>query len=430
MPVTDALASSTRRIVDARVLSLLTIGIFIAFLDRVNVSFAALRMNDDLHFTPQIFGTGVSALYLGYAVFEVPSAYVLAKVGAPIWLAVMLIAWGLASAAMALVREPALFYGLRFLLGLAEAGYPAGCAYCIAVWYPPAQRGRAMSKWISGALAGTVIAAPLSTALLGLGVGGLSGWQWMFIIEGIPAFVLAALCFHNLGGGPAAAPWLPAENRRWLLDAIGNQGGEAHVVGFGGALRSPAVWIYCLVFLLLNAGGQTMIFWLPQVIKAEFAGLSTSQIGLIGGLPFLCSIATAMIADRSTTRTGDRRWHLFAMPVFTAFFLVTASLSGNKPLLIAALGTAVCCQFTGMIVLFTLPLTILGGTAAASGIALINSGGQVGGMIGPYTMGVLTTRTGSFDAGIYAATIFFLLAGLTPLLLPRLFPRAPVAIAL
>lgn len=420
----QSVADQTRKLLNRRILSLLTVGMFVALFDRINLSYAALQMNEDLSYGPEIFGAAVAAFFVGYALFELPSAYVLVRVGARKWLTIILVVWGLASASIAMISDPTLFYALRFLVGFAEAGYPASCAFVIAQWYLPEDRVRTMSKWMSGALFALAFAGPCSTFVMSFEGFGLRGWQWLFIAGGVPAVLLGWACWHNLAGGPTGAAWLPESSRQLLRSALdADIDGDAHQShDFVAAIRSSTMWIFTLVYMLVQFGGMILVFWLPQIIKNELDTLTLQQIGFVGALPFLLAVGTNVLARHNTARTGDCRWHLILGLTLAAVCLSAAVQVPNRMFLLFAITLGICLFFTCVIILLGLPLLTVRGAAVASGIALINSGGQAGAGMGTYTMGLLEGHFGSYSAGIYVSSLAFLTAAALTFLFRRRFP--------
>ena len=417
------LDAQTLRLLNWRILPVLFFGQVLLYVDRINVGFAALEMNKELGFTAEIFGFGAGIFFIGYALFEVPSNLILYKVGAPRWLGRIMVTWGLAAMGMAFVSGPISFYVLRFLLGVAEAGYGPGLFLFLSAWYPRGYRAAAVGTVLSATPFAGVIAAPVSTALLGLEGLGLSGWQWMYIIEGLPALLFGLAFPWLLARGPSKAAWLPEQSRAAIEDSLAAEKAEnalAERSRFAACLMSAPVWLYTLAYFGFLAGIYSLYFWLPQVVKLAFPQASNLQIGILSAIPFLigglCLVGSGVTSDRS----GDRRWHLVGMGAVAGVGLILATQL--PPLLgFISLCVAVGVGFSYMAVFWPSPMAALSGTAAAGGLAFINAVGNLGGFLGPYLFGVIRGYTGSFDTGIAVFSTFFFLAGLIPLICPSLF---------
>ena len=384
---------------------------FISFLDRVNVSFAALTMNQDIGLSASAYGFGAGIFFIGYFLFEVPSNLIMKKVGARIWIARIMISWGILSAATAFVTGPLSFWTVRFLLGIAEAGFFPGMILYLTFWFPREVRGRVMAGFLIAVPLSSAIGAPLSTFLLGTSIFGLAGWQTMFLIEAAPAVILGIAVLFLLPNGPQDAKFLNEEERQILTDVVAREQAEAPHSSLRAGLSSPIVWRYALVYLGLVAGLYGFSFWAPQMIKA-MGDLSNVQVGLLSIGPFaLGAIAMRYWGHRSDERQGG------------AFYLVAPSLLGAAGFFAAALFSAPVAIFA-MFVIAALgiyaalpifwgrPAAMLSGAAAAGGIALINSIGNLGGYIGPFAVGWLHDLTGGYAVGMMALGTGLLLAGL------------------
>jgi ACS family tartrate transporter-like MFS transporter len=385
-----------------RLVPLLGLGYFFAFLDRVNVGFAALTMNADIGLSAAAYGFGAGIFFIGYVLFEVPSNVFLARVGARIWIARIMISWGLLSAAMALVEGPTGFYVLRFLLGVAEAGFFPGIIYFLSCWFPSAYRARILGAFMVAIPLSGVLGAPLSTQLLGFAGFGLAGWQWMFILEGLPAALLGLAALRYLRDRPADAEWLEPHERAWLAAELAREGpAAAHAQGVGRALANPVIWLYGLAYFGIIVGFYGYNFWLPQMVKS-LGAVSNVQVGLLLMIPSalagLVMVAWGLHSDRS----GERRWHA-ALPALLAAVALAASaiLQGMPAAAIVALIVAGIGAFSALPVFWTLPAARLSGPAAAAGIALVNSIGNVGGFVGPSLIGQVKEATGSFAPALW-----------------------------
>jgi ACS family tartrate transporter-like MFS transporter len=404
-----------------RLLPFMALLYFVNQLDRVNISFAALTMNQDLGFTAQMYGFGAGIFFVGYFIFEIPSNLFLHRFGARIWIFRIMLTWGAVSVAMAWVNSPMTFYVMRFLLGFAEAGFVPGMFLYLTYWIPKAYRGKALGLFIISAPATPVLAGPISTLLLEMdGVMGLRGWQWMFILEGLPAIVLSFVTLWYLTDKPGQAKWLTAEERNWLESTIA---AEEHTVAQHGSrslrdgLRSPRVITLTICYLMLVIGTLGVAFFLPQIIRTF--GLSNLAIGFVIAIPYGLAAVACVLWPRRSDRQRERRWHLALACFAGAGGLAAAALIGTHWLAILPLSVALMGVYAALPVFWCIPSNHLVGLAAASGIALINSIGNLGGFIGPYLVGWLRDLTGSFNTALLCLSIGPLIAGLIVLAMPR-----------
>ena len=373
----------------------------VAYLDRINVGFAALQMKEQLRFSDAVYGLGAGMFFAGYFFFQVPSNLVLQRVGARRWIALLMMVWGVISSSMVFVSGPRSFYGLRFLLGAAEAGFFPGVIFYLKNWFPAQARARTVARFMTAAPLSGVVGGPLSGALLGLHLKhGLAGWQWMFLLEGIPAVLLGGVAFVYLVDRPAAALWLPAEERDWLLDVLQRERAEdpPQASAFAG-LRSGRIWMLALVYFGLNTVSYGVSLWLPTLIRS-LSGVSNLMIGVLSAVPYVAAAIVMVLVGLHSDRSGERRWHT-AVPAFAgALALVGAAYSTSVGPSILAISVAVLGVFSMMGPFWSLPTTLLSGTAAAAGIAFINSIGNLGGFVGPYVIGLVRTSTGQFKGGL------------------------------
>jgi ACS family tartrate transporter-like MFS transporter len=405
-----------------RLMPLLMACYFVAFLDRVNVGFAALTMNKDLGLTPVIFGWGAGIFFLGYFLFEVPSNLLLERVGARLWIARIMFSWGVVSAATALVEGPATFLAARFLLGLAEAGFFPGIVLYLTYWFPAAHRAKMVGMFMAAVPISGVIGSPISGWILAIdGWGGLHGWQWLFILEGIPSIAMSFVVLACLQDRPARAPWLGDLERDWLEGVLQRERDfreGLRTYRLGEALLDGKVLLLCLVYLGLVTGLYGVTFWLPQIIKAF--GLSNIQVGYVNAVPTFAAAIAMILWTRHSDRRRERTWHV-ALPSFLGFLGLAASAYLASPVLaMVALTAAAVGIYAAIPTSWTLPTAFLTGTAAAGGIALINSVGNLGGFAGPYLMGWLKERTGDYGLGLLVLAIGLALAGLIALALRRI----------
>jgi ACS family tartrate transporter-like MFS transporter len=389
--------------VTRRLIPFLFLLYILAFLDRVNVGFAALEMNQALGFGPAVYGLGAGMFFLGYCLFEVPSNLVLYRTGARVWIARIMITWGLAACAMMLVRTPWSFYLLRFLLGVAEAGFFPGIIFYLTQWYPARDRAHAYSWFLAAIPISGIVGGPLSGALLGLdGRLGLQGWQWLFLLEGIPSVLVGVLVLVLLPERPADARWLTSEEKASLESTLAAERVDVvaeHGASLGRALANGRVWWLGTVYFLIVAGLYAFSLWLPQLVKAS-GRLSNFEVGVITAVPYLVAAAGMVLVGRSSDRSGERHLHL-ALPALAAAggFVAVALVRAPAPLVaglsVAAFGLLACLG-----PFWALPTAFLKDEAGAAGIALINSMGALGGFVGPYLLGIVKDRTGSFATGL------------------------------
>ena len=389
--------------VSRRLIPFLFLLYILNFLDRVNVGFAALEMNRDLGFGPAVYGFGAGVFFLGYCLFEVPSNLVLYRTGARIWIARIMVTWGLAASAMMLVHTPWSFYGLRFLLGVAEAGFFPGIIFYLTYWYPARDRARAYAWFLAAIPVCGVIGGPISGALLGLdGRLGLQGWQWLFLLEGIPSVLVGFAVLWLLPDRPCDARWLPMDERAWLEDRLAAEGADPvghHGESLRQALRNPMVWWLGLSYFLLVVALYGFAFWLPQLVKAS-GSFDNFEVGLITAIPYAVAAVGMVLVGRNSDRTGERYLHLVFPALVGAVGFVATTRAGSTGLLIAALCLCALGVLGWLGPFWALPTAFLRGQAAAGGIALINSMGAVGGFVGPYLVGGLKQRTGEFAPGL------------------------------
>jgi ACS family tartrate transporter-like MFS transporter len=405
---------STIRAISWRLIPFLVLAYFLAYLDRVNLGFAALTMNAELKFSPTIFSWGAGIFFIGYFIFEVPSNLALEKFGASRWIARIMVTWGIISALMALVSGVWSFYGLRFLLGIAEAGFFPGIILYLTYWYPAEYRARFLAAFAIAVPVSTVIGAPISGLLLGLdGAMGLKGWQWLFIIEGIPSALLGVTTWFYLTDRPAKADWLTAEQRAWLSSKLESEIAAkqaAQHLTLRQALASPKVLTLSLIYFGFVAALYGMQFWLPQIVKAF--GFSNAQTGFVIAVPYLFGTIAMILWARHSDTTRERVAHVGLPLLLTAVALGVCGYMDNPYVTMVALIVAAVGIFCTFAVFWTLPTAWLSGTAAAGAIALINSIGNLAGFGGPYLIGWVKEATGSTSTGLLVLAVLPLIGGL------------------
>jgi MFS transporter, ACS family, tartrate transporter len=372
---------------------------FFNYLDRVNIGFAALQMNSDLGFSGAVYGLGASIFFIGYAFFEVPSNLILHRVGPRLWLARIMITWGIISIAFAWVSSATQFYILRFLLGVAEAGFVPGIVYYFTFWFPEVHRGKAFAAFFGAANLSSIIGAPISGFVLdhAAGLGGMAGWQWLFLIEGLPSVILGIVILFYLTERPEQAAWLQPEEKQWLIARLDTEARTAPKNRFTVAsfLRDRGVLTLTAIYFFYAISVYGVLFWLPLIIK-NFGGLSATQIGLLTAVPYLCAFISMQIVGRNSDRTGERRLHIAISALVGAIGLVLSAYAGTPTLAFIFLCVAAIGIWGQNGVFWTLPTRYLTGAAAAGGVAFINCVAQIGGFFGPSVVGWLKDRTDSF----------------------------------
>ena len=409
----------TLRKITWRIVPFIMILYLIAYIDRVNIGFAAITMKEDLGFTASILGFGAGIFFLGYFLFEVPSNIILHKVGARIWIARVMVTWGIIAGGMAFVESSTSFYVMRFLLGVAEAGFFPGIILYLSYWFPARNRAGVIALFMAAAPIATAIGSPISAALLEMhGIMGLAGWQWMFLIEAIPAVILGVVVFFYMTDRPEKAAWLKPDEREWLVKTMqaedANKGGQQHHSNLRG-LANPRVLALALIYFGTSAGLYTLGIWAPQIIKE--LGVSSMTVGLLNAIPPIISVVAMILWSRHSDKTNERTWHVALACLTAAVGLAIAASTGSMFGLIAALtivNVGISCSKPP---LWSMPTMFLSGAAAATGIATINSIGNLGGFAGPAMIGWVKDQTGSFAGGLYFVAGLLILSTVLTLVL-------------
>ncbi|HEY1401821.1 MAG TPA: MFS transporter, partial [Terriglobales bacterium] len=346
----------------------------VAYLDRSNVGFAALQMQQQLAFTDAVYGLGLGMFFVGYFCFQVPSNLMLQRVGARRWIASLMMVWGVISSAMVLVSGPRSFYSLRFLLGAAEAGFFPGVIFYLKNWFPVRARARTVARFMTAAPLSGVVGGPVSGALLGLHLtAGLAGWQWMFLLEGIPAVLLGAVVLLYLVDRPEEAAWLSNKEREWLLATLRLEREQVPAVsGTFSALTMGPIWMLALVYFGLNTASYGVSLWLPTLIKS-LSGVSNFTVGMLSAIPYVAAALAMVAVGLHSDRSGERRWHTAVPALAGAIALSGAAYSTSVGPSIFLISVAVLGVFSMMGPFWSMPTSLLSGTAAAAGIAIINS---------------------------------------------------------
>jgi MFS family permease len=379
-----------------------------AYIDRVNIGFAATELQRDLGLSSGQYGFGAGLFFLGYCLFEIPSNLLLERVGARRWIARIMISWGLVSTATMLVADVWSFMAARTLLGIAEAGFFPGMIVYLTYWIPAADRARAGALFMMAAPVAVIIGAPLSEALLKLdGALGLKGWQWLFLVEGLPSVVLGLLSLRVLTDRPETAEWLQENDRRWLAGVMAAERATRESVGLTSIRRSFSsgrVWLLCTVFFLNSVVNYGMFLWLPRLLR-DVTGAEGFTLSAITALPFAAALISMVVVGRHSDRTGERRVHVAVCAAVTALGLLLAAASLRHPwILVLGFTIAQMALRSLAAVFWAMPPQLLGGRSAAAAIALINALGGLGGFVGPTIIGVLLDATGGYTGGLLALT--------------------------
>jgi ACS family tartrate transporter-like MFS transporter len=399
----DVIGRSAQRKAGLRLIPVIGIGYGLAYIDRLNLSFASLQMNRDLHFSASVYGFGAGLFFIGYALCEVPSNLALLRFGAKRWLARIMFTWGLLAAAMMFVRTPFEFDTVRFLLGVAEAGFFPGVLYYLTLWFPARMRARAVSRFY--------IALPLSSLVMGsvagwlLGLGGklgLAGWQWLFLLEGLPAVLFSFVILKLLPDTPAKAAWLTPQEKTWLQNQLQSDSQQAHLGHDAGILRallSPKVWMIGAYFFCALTTNYAYGFSAPAILQGA-TGWSVTQVGFLIACFGLAGAAGMLLNGAHSDRTGERALHCIVPCTIMAIGFVTASYAHAPWLVVAALGASFTAFMSMQGPALALPTQFLAGRAAAAGIAAMNTITMFSGFVGPYWMGLMKDATGSYQAGL------------------------------
>ncbi len=399
-----------------RLVPFLVLCYFVAYLDRVNVGFAALTMSKDLNLSQTAFGFGAGIFFIAYFIFEVPSNLFLEKFGARKWIARIMLSWGILSGSMAFITGEYSFYTVRVLLGFAEAGFFPGIIFFLTLWFPATERARIIGLFMAAIPLSSVIGAPISGLLLGLdGWMGLHGWQWMYILEAAPAVILSGVVYFYLTDKPADATWLGAEERGWLMGRLADERRQREATRHYSVLQAimnPRVLAVAMVYFGANACNYGLSFFLPTIIKG-FGGLSNVQVGFITVLPYFVGMVGMIWWGRRSDARKERKGHAAFALFIAAAGIGLSTLLPDPTMKMAALTVAGFGIFSCLPVIWTLPTAYLSGAAAAGGIATVNAIGNLSGFFGPYAMGYLRDMTGNFNAGLWClSAVGFMAVGI------------------
>jgi MFS transporter, ACS family, tartrate transporter len=401
---TGAVERRTISKISWRLLPLVVVLYCVAYIDRTNISFAALTMNRELGLTAYVYGLGAGIFFLSYFIFEIPSNLILDKVGARIWIARIMITWGLVSAVTAFVTGPISFLVCRFLLGAAEAGFFPGMILYFTYWYPSIYRGRVISTLFIAQPVANAIAAVVSGAILDNldGVLGLRGWQWVFVVEALPAVLLAFVVLRMMTDRPAVARWLADDERSWIEGRLNEERHKIDSVrrlSLWQALRDRRVLALSIMYLMGVTANYGIVFFMPQIVKGM--GLSNQMTGFVTAIPYMVGTVGLLAWGYSSDRFHERRWHLIVASIVAGAGLIAAGIFGSSYWALAGMAAATTGIYGSRASFWPMPSMFLTGTAAAGAIALINATGNLGGYVGPFVVGWVKDGTGSFEAGLY-----------------------------
>jgi len=418
--------AATYRKVMWRLMPFLFLCYVLAYVDRVNVGFAKLQMQQDLRMSDSVYGLGAGIFFIGYFFFEVPSNMILQRVGARFWIGPIMIVWGIVSACTMLVRSASSFYAVRFLLGIVESGFFPGVILYLTFWFTSKHRVRMVAAFMSAIPVSGIIASPISGWILARmnGVGSLSAWQWLFLMEGIPSVIAGAITLYFLTDNPAAARWLDSREKSLLLARLQEEEHSKSGMGqarhrFRDAFRSPRVWLLCLVYFGITAGNYGVGFWLPQVIKETITNTPLA-IGWLSVIPYTGAVIAMLTVGHHSDVKGERRWHFALCGALGAAAFAASSVRGIPGGVgLAALTLATMGGLSMNVIFWALPTAILSGSAAAAGIAWINSVGNLGGYASPYLVGIIRDRTHSMTPALMALSGAALASALISLYVTR-----------
>ncbi|CAB3804084.1 MFS transporter [Pararobbsia alpina] len=399
-----ALEAGTIRKISRRIAPFIIVLYFLSFLNRVNVGFAALTMNHDLGLTQAMFGIGAGIFFVGYIVFGMPSNLALQRVGARRWIALLMVVWGVLSAATAFVTGPYSFYALRFALGLAEAGFFPGIILYLSYWFPARHRAFVTAMFMTAAPLSNMIGSPISGALLGIdGLAHLHGWQWLFIVEGAPTVLLGIVSWFFLTDKPEDANWLSAPQRNWLTEEMKRERaakGIQKASSVWAAVKDPRVLLLACVYAGTSTGLYAIGIWAPMII--HHFGFGYFELGLVNAIPNLVAVVGMVLWARNSDRTNERRLHVAIACLAAGVGMLLAGHASSAVILIVGLSVANFGINAAKPPLWSMPTQFLTGSAAAAGIALINAmGSLIGGTIGPMVIGKLRDMSGDFSLGLY-----------------------------
>ena len=402
-PGLDAVAERARRRISLRVIPYVFILYIIAFLDRVNVGYAALQMADDLGFSAEVFGFGAGIFFFGYVILEIPGSVLVERWSARKWIARIMISWGVLAITTAFVRTSTQFYWVRFLLGAAEAGFFPGIIVYLSHWFRYEDRAKAVALFMAAIPVSNLLGSPISGLLLGVHWLNQPGWRWLFIVEGIPALILGFITIYYLTDWPREATWLPDDEKQWIireLELEKRQRKAVRHISMWQALRHRDVLLLVGAYFFATVGFYGLNIWMPTLLK-QASNWSDLKVTVVAMIPHLAGLISMLLVGASSDRTGERRWHAASAMVLGGIGYVLVIMAGGNPLLVVAAFCVVAAGVDGYFPGFwPLPTAFLTESAAAASIGLINSFGNLGGFVGPYILGYVRTATNSFNIGL------------------------------
>ncbi|SAL60717.1 major facilitator transporter [Caballeronia cordobensis] len=417
----SARVSAIYRRITWRLIPFLFVCYVAAYLDRINIGFAQIQMRNDLGFSDAVYGLGAGIFFAGYFLFEVPSNLILERIGARKTLIRIMLLWGLTSAGMMFVNSPAAFYIMRFMLGVFEAGFFPGMIFYLTCWYPAERRGRVMALFLTAVAMAGVLGGPVSGWALNRldGLHGLQGWQWLFLVEGLPSCLLGVVAYFYLDNNPREARWLSDDEKAVVLHQLERERDPSSMFerhGFGGALKSGRTYALALIWFTFICGVYAISFWLPALIRG--AGVTDAySIGMLSAIPYGVAVVTMVLVSRHSDRSRERRWHTASCALIGAAALSAISAAGSDlRLALVCISIATAAIFTLQPLFWAITTDFLGGTRAAAGtIAFINSLGLLGGFVSPSMLGFVKSMTGSLNSGLYVVSALLVTGALITL---------------
>jgi len=403
-----------------RLLPFLFICYMFSYLDRINISFAKLQMVKDLGLSDAIYGLGAGIFFLGYLIFEIPSNLMLLKIGPRIWISRIMVTWGIISAAMLFVKSPASFYAMRFLLGVAEAGFFPAILLYLTYWFPTQRRAKVTALFLTGIPMSGVVGGPLSGWIMDnlATPTGLAGWQWLFLLEGIPTILFGVIAFFYLDDKVVDAKWLSTEQKDLIARDLAKEHGSLKLHSIKEGLTNPKILLLSAVYFFYAMGLYGITFWLPTIVKAS-GFLTPLSVGLFSAIPYGAATIAMILVGRSSDRTGERRWHLAMAGIGGAVGLwLSVMFASNTIIAMTALTIGTMGVMTTISQFWTIPPALLGGSAAAVGIALANSVGSISGVVSPYVIGWIQTATGTTGSGVLGLASCMVVGSLLVFALP------------
>jgi len=423
---TTSVAESARRRIARRLLPYLFFLYIIAYLDRVNLSYASLEMSGALGFTAEIIGFGAGIFFIGYFLLEIPGAILVERWSARAWIARIMISWGIVAMLTGFVHTAHQFYTIRFLLGASEAGFFPGIVVYLSHWFRYEDRAKAMAMFMAAQSISNIIGSPVSGLLLGINWLGLAGWRWLFILEGIPAVLFGIVTIFYLTDRPHQAKWLLEDEKQWISTELEQEKKAKETVrsySVWDALRQPEVILLSLALFFMAGAVYGFNFWLPTILK-KLSGHSNLFVTTVSALPYCIGLIATLLVGWSSDRTKERRWHAALCMIIASLGLGLSVISHRTDLAVLMFCLAAVGMYGYLSAFWSLPSSFLTGTAAAASIGLINSVGNLGGFFGPYAVGYISKRTHGFTTGVLCLSASALMAGLLVLLLRRSKPEA------